>query len=228
MGAAQVAHPWLRGGRGGVHDRRMSSDERLSGVPLKRGVRRQGRDNMPAPPTALDDCILDAWRISAGATVFLVQHLTDRLWASALPGSPRRTVRRIVAHLHNARCSWMRSLAVGTGVAIPSRVDPALASRRDTVRALNSSSKAILKMLQAGLRNGGDLPGVSSAYIWGAWPRNVVLFTAYALSHEAHHRGQLLQMARELGQRLPAEVVAGLWQWSSRLREARRKRTPGG
>ncbi len=161
-----------------------------------------------------------AWRINSRVTAFLVQNLPPTIWASALPASPRRTVRSIAAHLHNCRCLWMRSLAVGTTISIPRRVDPLAVSRRELVTALSGSARAILLMLQAGQANGGVFPGVSSAFIYGAMPRNVGLFTGYALSHEAHHRGQLLLMARELGHRVPAKVAAGLWQWSSRLRES--------
>jgi len=39
------------------------------------------------------------------------------------------------------------------------------------------------------------------------------------LEHEAHHRGQLCMLARQLGHRLPAEITGGLWQWKKRSRE---------
>jgi uncharacterized damage-inducible protein DinB len=182
---------------------------------------------MPTRVTTPDDSTLDAWRINSRVTTFLVQNLPSAIWASSLPGSPRRTVRGIAAHLHNSRCSWMRSLAVGTTVTIPDRVDPFVVTRRDLLTALNASGSAILLMLRAGQENGGRFPGVSTAFFYGAMPRDVVLFTGYALSHEAHHRGQLLLMARELGHRLPSKVVTGLWQWSSRLKESSSKSTRG-
>ncbi|TAM48596.1 MAG: hypothetical protein EPN53_09710 [Acidobacteria bacterium] len=177
--------------------------------------------------TSPEEAILEAWRINARVTTFLVANIPAAVWAAGLPASPRRTVRGVAAHLHNSRCSWMRSLAVGTAVPIPRPVDRLAVTRRGLVTALASSGKAILRMLEAGQDAGGAFPGVSSAFVWGAMPRNVVLFTAYAVSHEAHHRGQLLLMARELGHRLPPEVAAGLWQWSSRLKESRAKRTAG-
>jgi len=177
--------------------------------------------------TASRDPALEAWRINARVSAFLVENLPDAIWASGLPRSPRRTIRSIAAHLHNCRLMWMRSLGAGPGVRVPAAVDPRTAARHDVVTALDASGRAILSMLEAGQENGGEFPGVSSTFVWGAIPRQVALFVGYALSHEAHHRGQLLVMSRELGHRLPAKVVGGLWQWSSRLKESRPKRAAG-
>ena len=180
-----------------------------------------------AAARSAEDAVLDAWRINARVTRFLAERLPARIWGAGLPGSPRRTVRGIAAHLHNSRGLWMRGLAVGTGLPVPRKVDPRTVARRDLVRALDESGAAILALLEAGQRNGGDFPGVASAFYFGAMPREVTLFTAYAIAHEAHHRGQLVTMARELGCRLPQSAVAGLWQWSSRLREARARPRAG-
>lgn len=171
------------------------------------------------------DTILDAWRINDRVTTFLVESIPPELWSLALPGAPRRAVRNICAHLHNSRCSWMKGLATGTEVTVPAPLAPSKATHRAVSSALGESGLQMLQMIEAGLRNGGEFPQVSSRFVWGAWPRNVTLFVAYAVSHEAHHRGQILVIARELGHRLPADVVHGLWQWSSRLREAHAKKT---
>jgi len=36
---------------------------------------------------------------------------------------------------------------------------------------------------------------------------------AYMFSHEAHHRGQILMLAHQLGYRLPVKAWAGIWWW---------------
>ena len=179
---------------------------------------------MTTPQQRAADAALDAWCINARVTSLLVQSLPRAVWALALPHTPRRTVRSIAAHLHNCRRLWVQSLGKAAAVSLPPRVDQDAVSRRDLLKALRVSEHAISLMLQAGQVNHGRMPGVASAFVYGAMPRDVILFTGYALSHEAHHRGQLLLMARELGHRLPTEAVAGLWQWSSRLREAGRRR----
>ena len=48
---------------------------------------------------------------------------------------------------------------------------------------------------------------------WQNFPTDVVHFLNYFVAHEAHHRGQLCMLARQLGHRFPADVTAGLWQW---------------
>jgi uncharacterized damage-inducible protein DinB len=168
-----------------------------------------------------EESLLDAWRICQRVTTQLVESLPEALWPLALSGAPRRPVRNVAVHLHNCRGLWLKSLAQGAGIAVPANLDPQSATRARTVAALGKSGEAILRLLRAGVENGGEFPGVASAFHYGAMPRNAVLFCAYALSHEAHHRGQLVVMARQLGHRLPQAAVAGLWQWSSRLREAR-------
>lgn len=171
--------------------------------------------------------VLDSWRINARVTAFLVERLPDRVWPLSLPGAPRRTVRSVAVHLHNCRCLWLKSLGKGSGVATPGRVGRAEASQAEVLAALALSGDAVHRLLRAGLENGGTLPGVRSPFVFGAMPRDAVLFCAYALAHEAHHRGQLVAAARALGHRLAPAAVAGLWQWSSRLREVDATPVPG-
>lgn len=171
----------------------------------------------------VQDSVLDLWRINDRTTAFLVEGLPEELWPMALPGAPKRTIRSVAVHLHNARRLWISSLGKGSGLGLPEALDRSAAARGDTVAALARSGEQILRLLRVGLENGGDFPGVSSGFFYGAMPRDAVLFTGYAVSHEAHHRGQLLVLARALGHRLPPEIVTGLWQWSSRLRETGRR-----
>jgi uncharacterized damage-inducible protein DinB len=50
------------------------------------------------------------------------------------------------------------------------------------------------------------------------WPSGGTMF-AYMFSHEAHHRGQILMLAHQLGYRIPVEIAAGIWQWDKLWKE---------
>ncbi len=83
----------------------------------------------------LHDSILNAWSTNDRVTTFLVEQLPDSLWDAAVPGSPRRTIRMIAGHMHNAPCMWIKTLGKPHGVAVPQAVDRHRATRSQLVGA---------------------------------------------------------------------------------------------
>ena len=162
------------------------------------------------------EMLIDAWRTSHRVTVYLIENLPAELWSMSVPGSPRRTVRSLAAHLHNARCMWIKMIGARHGVAVPRTVDARTVSPSQLTRALERSSEGMVKLMQLGVERGGALPPAA----WQNFPTDLVHFLNYFVAHEAHHRGQLCLLARQLGHRLPAEIAAGLWQWKKRARES--------
>src|SRR3990172_2462285 len=133
-------------------------------------------------PVIPGDALVATWRTNNRVTTFLFESLPSELWPKRVPGAPRRTVRMIAGHIHNARCMWIKTLGAKHGIAVPRSVDRRKVRRDELLWALAPS-------------------------------------LGYFLAHEAHHRGQVCMLARELGHRLPAAVTAGLWQWSRREKE---------
>jgi uncharacterized damage-inducible protein DinB len=162
--------------------------------------------------------LLQSWRTNARVSAYLVERLPMEIWDAAIPGMPRRSVRSIAAHLHNARARWIRTLGREHGVSVPSLVDPRRVARRELLAALRRSSKGIGELLTLGLSNDGELP-MSKGYVWRNLPLDVGHVLTYFVAHEGHHRGQLVMAARQLGHRLPIETTGGLWQWHTRSRE---------
>jgi uncharacterized damage-inducible protein DinB len=166
----------------------------------------------------LTDALVPVWRTNNKITVFLIEHLSPKLWVAAVPGAPRRTVRMLAGHIHNARCMWIKTLGQAHGIDVPEAVDRRRVTPKQLVRALNRSSRGMVSLLQLGCDHGGTIPP-SAAYTWRNLPLDVGHVLAYFVAHEGHHRGQIVLLARQLGYRLPAQVTGGLWQWSQRAKE---------
>ena len=101
------------------------------------------------------------------------------------------------------------------GVAVPRTVDARKVTPLQLARALERSSEGMIELIKLGAERGGAIPPAT----WQNFPTDLVHFLNYFVAHEAHHRGQLCMLARQLGHRLPTEVTAGLWQWKKRSRE---------
>jgi uncharacterized damage-inducible protein DinB len=169
-------------------------------------------------PLNLRDTILNAWKTNNRVTVFLFENLPVELWEAQVPGGPRRTIRMLAAHIHNCRCSWVKTLGKEHGIAVPKRIDRLKVKPKELISAMQRSSTGILNLLKFGCEKGGSIPAPSS-YVWRNLPLDVGHIQGYFIAHEGHHRGQIIMLARQLGYRLRPEVAGGIWHWTKRSRE---------
>jgi hypothetical protein len=106
-------------------------------------------------------------------------------------------------------------IGAGHGIVVPRTVDGRRVRQAELARALSRSSRGMVALIRLGVARGGVVPEAA----WQNFPTDLAHFLSYFVAHEAHHRGQLCLLARQLGHRLPADVTAGLWQWKKRARE---------
>jgi uncharacterized damage-inducible protein DinB len=48
----------------------------------------------------------------------------------------------------------------------------------------------------------------------------------YMFAHEAHHRGQIILLAHQLGYRLPVPAAYGIWHWNKLWKQCGLKTRP--
>jgi uncharacterized damage-inducible protein DinB len=124
--------------------------------------------------------VIAAWRTNNRVTTYLVENLPTALWPEVVPGSPRQTVRAIAAHIHNARCSWIKSIGAKHGIAAPTRVDRRRVRPSELARALSRSSAGSVRLIQLGAARGGAVPPAR----WQNSLTDLVHFLNYFVAHE--------------------------------------------
>jgi uncharacterized damage-inducible protein DinB len=162
----------------------------------------------PRPPIPLDKALLQAFATNERINQYMLENLDERAWRAEPPGGKGRTIAAIFAHIHNVRHMWL--VVSGRGIKVPPKLDRTRATRAQARRALARSHKAMHEVLAASLAGGGRVKDFRP---------DVVSFFGYAVTHEAHHRGQICALARQVGHPLPQDVGFGMWDWVKRWRE---------
>ena len=153
--------------------------------------------------------LLRAYAASARANEYLIERLHPAVWRARPPAAKLRTIASVVAHMHNCALVYLRRDA--PHVRVPEELDRFRVTQAQAVRALAAKRKAVLAVLTPALARGGRVGGSS---------HDPVTFLTYYMAHDAHHRGQILQLARLLDHPVSVETMSGLWQWGVRARES--------
>jgi len=160
------------------------------------------------------DSLLEIYAINDAMNQLILEHLDARAWRAEPSGKKGhgRTIAAIFAHLHNVRLVWLRNSA--RHLKCPAKLDPHRCTMKQASAAHARSAAACLKMLEDALSASSERKVAKfSRGDWApVWPAGGTMFS-YMFSHEAHHRGQILMLAHQLGYRLPVQAWAGIWWW---------------
>jgi uncharacterized damage-inducible protein DinB len=151
----------------------------------------------------MEEQLLETWAIHDR----IHRYLLEAIPAEALPAvaaSKGRTVGEQFAHVHNVRLMWLKS-AAPEGLE---KLEKEQAVEISTLAAaLERSGEAIASLLRRSLASDGRIRGFKP---------HAAAFLGYLVSHESHHRGQIVLTLKQAGFPLERKVAYGLWEWGSR------------
>ncbi len=148
--------------------------------------------------------LLNAFNTNNRINQYLIDNLALAAWKAKPPDSKGRTIAAIVAHMHNVRVMWLKA---GKADEIPDQLDRTTVSPAQAIRALESSRHALSVVLSGAMSTNGRIRNFRP---------DAAGFLGYLISHDAHHRGQITMLARQLGHPLLQKAMFGMWEWGRR------------
>ena len=149
--------------------------------------------------------LIETWEINNRINLYLLNAI-DEKYLTDISASKGRTVGEQFAHIHNVRLMWLKAampvlLEGQTKIEKENKLTKKLLSAE-----LEKSSEAISKLLANGFETGK---------IKNFKPHPSAFF-GYLVSHEGHHRGQIILSLKQSGHAIDQKTQYGIWEWGSR------------
>jgi uncharacterized damage-inducible protein DinB len=152
--------------------------------------------------------LIEAYQTNERINQVLLDAIDPKIWRAMPPCSKRRNIATTFAHIHNVRC--MRLAMSVRDEELPARLDRAEVTPAEAKKALEKSAGAMVRLIARSLAAGGYVPDHRP---------DVVALVCAAITHDAHHRGQICHWARQLGAPLTPEQGLQMWEWDKRWKE---------
>ncbi|HYW74421.1 MAG TPA: DinB family protein [Pyrinomonadaceae bacterium] len=150
--------------------------------------------------------VVETWEIHNRINLYLLDAITAESLSDQSPAKGR-TVGELFAHLHNVRLMWLKAAAPESLKDLHKIEKPHAADKRMLRQGLNDSGAAIGNLVRQSLQAGGKIKGFKP---------HAPAFVGYLISHESHHRGQIVLVLKQAGHKLDNKILYGMWEWGVR------------
>lgn len=148
--------------------------------------------------------LLDTWDTNHRMNLLLINNTTDAGMQKTLSTRGGRTIFQQWIHIHNVRMQWLEVCARDIFLKYEVLNKEISVDKKLIVTALAESFTGISLLLSRGWDDGGKIKG---------FKKGIIPLLGYFISHEAHHRGNMILTLKQAGEKLPDAVKWGLWEW---------------
>lgn len=148
--------------------------------------------------------LLAAWQTHHKMNLLLIDNITDAGMQKTLSTRGGRRVYEQFIHIHNVRVQWLEVCAKDIYKKYKVLDKEAAFDRKGLRKAIEDSAKGIEELLSRSWDDAGKVKG---------FKKGVIPMLGYFISHESHHRGNILLTLKQSGEKIPDTVKWGLWEW---------------
>jgi uncharacterized damage-inducible protein DinB len=148
--------------------------------------------------------LLNAWSINNNMNLLMMDNITDAGMQKTLSSRGGRTVYLQLVHMHNVRMGWLEVCANDIFKKYKVLNKEAAYNRKILRKAFEDSATGIEELFAQSWDNGGKVKSFKAG---------VIPMLGYFISHESHHRGNILLTLKQCGEKIPDSVKWGLWEW---------------
>ncbi len=149
--------------------------------------------------------LIETFEIHNRVNLYLLKEI-EEAWLNDMAVSKGRNVGEQFAHMHNVRLMWIKAAA------------PELSQQLNKIEKEHAITK---KLLQQELAASAE---VMKILLTKAFTENKVkgfkphpaAFLGYLISHESHHRGQIMICLKENKHLTNKSLGFGLWEWGTK------------
>ena len=145
----------------------------------------------------------EMWNINNRINILLIKELDAKVLQ--ISSSPRgRNIEAQFAHLLNVRISWLEVANKELAKKLKKIPKDEKIGKEKLIKTFSDNGKIFEKFIESAIEKGGKVSG---------FKRGIIPFLGYIVSHEAHHRGNILLTLKQHGIKLDEKTKWGMWEW---------------